>query len=457
MGGTGGPHGSVTDAAAVAAVSDALAPAVPDGAGVVLAVSGGGDSVGMAHLVHAARPDLDARVVHIRHGLRDDAADAEAARIHARALGLEFSVVPVSVDDDGTGPENAARTARLAALDAAAQAAGANFVFTGHTADDNAETMLLNIARGTGLAGLAGIPSLRRLSDTVMLARPVLGLRRAVVRAVAASTRLPIAEDPTNTDPQQRRARARSDLLPLLQSLTGGDSDAVDSLTRLAGHARSDAAALDTIAAQLVVSEVRWWGPVAAMATDALGAVPAAVAQRVVRQVVTLVHPGPPPSRAAVTAVLALSPGQAATLADGIVASLGGSWLAIGPTCDPLPVRRLTGTVLPLPEVGVELRCDGARQAGTLPPWAPATSAATVAVASADLLVRSREPGDRIVTAAGTQTLADAMIDAGVPRIARDLVPVVVDSAGPLWVPGVAVRADTAGDLHLRLASAAGK
>lgn len=464
MGGTGGPRDAVTDAAAVAAVADALAPVVPPGAGVVLAVSGGPDSVGMAHLVLAARPDVRATVVHVRHGLRDDAADATVAQQHARFLQLPFEMVRVNVTPDGTGPENAARTARLDALRAAAGDAGARIVLTGHTADDNAETMLLNIARGAGLGGLAGIPPVRRLGADVLLARPVLDLRRTTVRAVATATGLPVAQDPTNDDPLQRRARARSQLLPLLQSLTGGDADAVEALARLARHARSDTAALDTIATQAAQGIVRTWGPVTAVAASALSQLPDAVADRIVRDMITGVSPGPPPSFAAITAARAVAVGRVATLPGGVVASLGGGWLAVGPPGATLPARRLAASAVSLPEVSLELRCERASDASpdrvqdaALPPWAPAAAPASVASRTSDVVVRARVAGDRIRTAAGTKTVADAMIDAGVPRIARDLVPVVEDDDGLLWVPGVAVRAGAAGDLRLRLARPHGK
>ena len=455
MGRSGDAHQPLMDGAAVAAVAAALA-AVPADSRVVLAVSGGPDSTGMAHLVRAARPDLAALVVHVRHGLRDDEADARAAVEHARALCLPSRVVDTVVTPDGTGPENAARTARWAALVDAATEGGAGFVLTGHTAEDSAETMLLNLARGTGLAGIAGIPPMRQLAPTVLVVRPVLQLRRSVVRDVAAATGLPVAEDPTNDDPDQRRARARSTLLPLLQQLTGGDTDAVVALGRLARHARSDTAALDSLASAQVERSVRRWGAVLTVPRTVLSETAAAVATRIVRMMIAGVSDDTGASEAAVASVLQLADGQAATLPRGVVASAGGGLVAVGLPGAALPRRQMTGPMLALPEIGHSLRRGPAADAGApLPPWAPASAACAVPVGrTAALTVRSRNPGDRIVTAAGTQTVADAMINAGVPRLARDLVPVIADGQGPLWVPGVAVRAGAAGDVHLSLAPA---
>ena len=444
------------DGAAVTAVRTALARVVGERAAVVVAVSGGADSVGMARLVAAARPDLDLRVLHVRHGLRDDVADADAARRCAQQLSLPFSEVAVAVRPDGTGPENAARGARMTAFANAAREAGAAAVCTGHTADDNAETMLLNLARGTGLAGLAGIPAQRSLADGVLLVRPVLELRRAVVRAAAGG--FDTVQDPTNADPEQRRFRARSQLLPLLESLTGQHTDPVVALLRLANHARSDSAALDTIAAVHYDTLVQTWGSVAMLPISALEDVPRAIATRVLRLTIAAAGGGSPPSEAAVEAVLHLRNGQAVTLSGGVMASRGGGRIAVAPAGGSLPERRLDAGGVPLPEIGMALTCDASSASGELPPWAPAASAAFVPLESIDgVVVRARRDGDRIHTAAGTQTVADAMVAAGVPRIARGLVPVVADDDGPLWVPGVAVRAGASGDFRLRLVPATGR
>lgn len=457
MGGTGGSPAGVDHAGAIGAVRNALAPVLPHAATVVLAVSGGRDSVGMALLVAGARPDLRMSVVHVRHGLRDDAADAAAARACAAALRIRAEVIAVEVVADGTGPENAARDARYAALAAAAARAGAGYVLTGHTAEDQAETVLLNLARGAGLGGLAGIPPLRRLAEDLLVVRPVLGLRRAAVRAVAEASGVPVVEDPTNADPQQRRSVARHELLPLLSRLTGGGTDAVDALARLASHARSDAAALDTIATDLATRLVRRWGDVLTLPVDALSELPVAVASRVVRYAADQAG-SPAPSEAAVRAVLALSDGHATTLTGGLVASRGGGLLAFAPTAAEPPERAVRDAAVALPEIGLVLRCDRSEAGGVLPPWAPARAATMVPVAGLDgLVVRARRPGDRIKTAAGTQRVAAAMMSAGVPRIARSRVPVVADDQGVLWVPGVAVRAGAAGPWRLRFEFAAGK
>ena len=450
MGGTGHRDRLTPPPEAVAAVAEAL-HRLPAGERVVLAVSGGPDSVGMAWLVRSARPDLAAAVVHVRHGLRDDAADAQAAIAHARALGLPWRVVSVTVSSTGTGPEDAARQQRLRALAGAAADARATAVLVGHTADDQTETVLLNLARGSGLPGLAGMRAWRQLSGDIAMAWPLLALRRATVRGVAAATGLPVADDPTNTDPAQRRARARHDLLPRLAALTGGGTDPVVALARLARHARRDTQALDEMALHHLTDLERRWGAVRTLPVAGLEALPDALSTRVVR---LLLANTALPSEATVNAVLALRDGQVRPVPGGGHVSRGGGYLAFAASEVVALAERAGEKAVAVPEVGLTLhRTSTQPRNPVLPPWAPARSALCVrSNEDGTLRVRARRPGDRIVTTAGTQKLSDAMAAAHVPRLARDLVPVVEDSDGIVWVPGVAVRAGAGGPACLHFA-----
>ncbi|HEY8338814.1 MAG TPA: tRNA lysidine(34) synthetase TilS, partial [Egibacteraceae bacterium] len=265
----------------VAAVAAALDASVGHGATAVVALSGGPDSSALAHLVAEARPDLRLVVGHVRHGLRDDAADAGAAAAHAAALGLAYHERRVSVRRQGEGLEAAARRARYRALVGIAAEVGADAVLVGHTADDQAETLLLNLARGSGVRGLAGMAPLRRErrgGRSVQVVRPLLRLRRRDVRAFVAGEGLAVVSDPTNADRDQRRARARYDVLPALTGLTGGPGDPVGALTRLADLARDDADALDALADRHARRLLVRWGPVRAVRVDDLAALPRALA-----------------------------------------------------------------------------------------------------------------------------------------------------------------------------------
>lgn len=192
------------------------------GAGAwVVAVSGGSDSVGLLRVVHALAPGLGLSLsaAYLDHGARGEAgkADAEFVEGLARSLDIPF--------DGGrwepTRPshfEADARRARYEWLAGVARARGAGVVAVGHTSDDQAETVLHRVIRGTGVRGLAGIPASRGLGAGVRLVRPLLGVSRREVRDYLAGLGQPYRDDATNADLTRTRARLRHDLLPKLEA-----------------------------------------------------------------------------------------------------------------------------------------------------------------------------------------------------------------------------------------------
>jgi tRNA(Ile)-lysidine synthase len=229
--------------AAVAEVRRAVRTALAASSGPVLvACSGGADSLALAAATafEAPRHDLRAGLVTVDHGLQPGSA-AQAARVAAIGYELGFDPVitlRVSVGIDG-GREAAARTARYAALDATATALS-SCVLLGHTLDDQAETVLLGLGRGSGPRSIAGM----RAEDRHYL-RPLLGVRRATTVAACAALGLEPWHDPHNEDPTFQRVRLRREVLPLLEDvLQGGVAEA---LARTAALVRDDLEALDEI------------------------------------------------------------------------------------------------------------------------------------------------------------------------------------------------------------------
>ena len=212
---------------------------------VLVACSGGADSVALAAALafEAPRAGRPAGAVTVDHGLQDGSAQRAAALAEAlTALGLDpVEVARVRVATAG-GPEAGAREARYAALDEAAARLGAAAVLLGHTLDDQAETVLLGLARGSGARSLAGMPTARG-----RYRRPLLGLDRPTVRAAARESGLAVWEDPHNTDPAYTRSRVRDDALPALEKALG--PGVAQALARTADLLRADADALDTWAA----------------------------------------------------------------------------------------------------------------------------------------------------------------------------------------------------------------
>lgn len=205
----------------------------------VVAVSGGSDSVGLLRLLHASarRLGLELTIAHLNHGVRGDEAraDAEFVAELARSLDLPF-------EEGSWKPERAAhfetdaRRARYAWLTAVASVRGASVVAVGHTSDDQAETILHRILRGTGPRGLAGMPARRRLNDAAWLVRPLLGVGRSDVQSYLKSIGQPYRLDASNVDVSRTRARIRHDLLPkLAQEYNPAIAAALVRLGRLTG------------------------------------------------------------------------------------------------------------------------------------------------------------------------------------------------------------------------------
>jgi tRNA(Ile)-lysidine synthase len=233
------------------AVREALAGVRPESAPAVLvACSGGADSLALATAAGfvASRAGLRAGLVTVDHGLQEGSAErAKAVASWARSAGFDpVEVLSVDVSGRPGGPEAAAREARYEALLAAARRLDAAAVLLGHTRDDQAETVLLALARGAGPRGLAGMPA-RRDVEGVALLRPLLGVSREQTRQACAELGLRPWDDPHNADPAYARSRVRATALPALVAALG--PDVVPNLARTAALVAADTAALDGLAA----------------------------------------------------------------------------------------------------------------------------------------------------------------------------------------------------------------
>lgn len=267
------------------AVRTALAD-LPEGSTVVVAVSGGADSLALAAATafEAAKRGVRATAVTVDHGLQDGSAEvaAETARVAGR-LGLETLVVRVEVDGDG-GPEAAARDARYRALQDAAGDIGARAVLLGHTLDDQAETVLLGLARGSGATSLQGMAPEREDEDGLRWLRPLLGVRRETTCAFCAAAELQPWDDPHNTDDRYTRVRVRRHVLPVLEAQLG--PGIAEALARTAEQLREDAEAFDEMIHETIEDIVEHAEAGISVSVAALTANPAALRNRILRLVV---------------------------------------------------------------------------------------------------------------------------------------------------------------------------
>ncbi|MFI1728583.1 tRNA lysidine(34) synthetase TilS [Streptomyces acidicola] len=247
---------------------------------VLVACSGGADSMALASALAFEAPRLGVRAggVTVDHALQPG-SELRAAEVVLRLceLGLDpVESVAVAVGRDG-GPEAAARDARYTALDAVAERHGAAAVLLGHTRDDQAETVLLGLARGSGIRSLSGMAAVSGAGGRYR--RPFLQIDRQTARKACMVQSLPVWDDPHNTDPAYTRSRLRHEGLPALEKALG--KGVVEALARTAQLSRDDADALDAWARRAEPS-VRDASGVLECAK--LYALPVAVRRRILRR-----------------------------------------------------------------------------------------------------------------------------------------------------------------------------
>ncbi|HVM40994.1 MAG TPA: tRNA lysidine(34) synthetase TilS [Acidimicrobiia bacterium] len=270
----------------------------PDVASAVVGCSGGADSTALLALAAAA--GVETTAVHVDHGLRAGGEiEAAAVAALARRLGAGFDAVTLDVAP-GPNLEARARTARLAALEAARERIGADAVLLGHTLDDQAETVLLGVLRGSAAAGLAGMRPRRG-----RIVRPLLGFRRADTVEVCARLGVAPLDDPMNHDHAFRRVWLRREAIPALEA--GAGRDLAEVLARQADVLGGESDFLDELAdAELAAFGAR---PAGGVLPSDVARLPTPLARRAVRR--WLAGDRLPPSWAGVERVLAVARGEA--------------------------------------------------------------------------------------------------------------------------------------------------
>jgi tRNA(Ile)-lysidine synthase len=268
---------------AIADLRRAVRAQLPENGLVLVGLSGGADSLALAAATafEAPRAGLSAGAVIVDHGMQaGSAGTAETAAGQARGLGLDpVLVIPVTVPDTaGDGPEAAARSARYAAFEQALEGTGAIALLLGHTLDDQAETVLLGLARGSGATSLQGMAAI-----SGPYRRPLLGIRRMQTGQACLDAGLEPWADPQNLDPSYARVRVRQRVLPVLEDELG--PGIAEALARTADTLREDADVLDALVRDLVAG---MRAPVDAgigLSASRLAATPAALRQRIIRAV----------------------------------------------------------------------------------------------------------------------------------------------------------------------------
>jgi tRNA(Ile)-lysidine synthase len=430
---------------------------------VLVAVSGGSDSVALVHILRELADAGELRlagVAHFNHQLRPSADDDErfAAGV-AAALDLVFIAdrgdVAARARRERRSIEVAARTARHEFLQHARLTAGADVVALGHTRDDQAETVLMRLTRGAGLRGLAGM-----YPRNGTLVRPLLGCRRHDLRAWLAERRLTFVDDETNADVGVPRNRVRAELLPLLEARF--NPAIVDALADQAEIARETWGWLDALTADLDAHVVRRSMtadniPVREIDVGALHAAPLALRRALVWRLMSEVAGGRPIAFGHVDAAIRLMDEGGETRVDfpgQRLERIGASVVLTG-RVDGAQGRRLPDEALNLFRFPLSIPGEVALPGTGWSVSAEATSHAVVgngggkdvAIVQRDLCrgslaVRNRRPGDwfRPIGLNGRKKLQDYFVDRKVARKLRDAVPLVVDETDRIvWVAGFGI------------------
>lgn len=388
---------------------------ITDDDGVALACSGGADSIALLHLLVRTSIEIHIAVVHVDHGLRpDSAADAVFVAAEAERLGLPCRVMEVEVA--GTrrvSIEAAARDARYSALESARAELSCRWLATAHTLDDQAETVLLRLMRGGSLGGIAPI------RDAIV--RPLLDVTRDELRLWLRDQRIDWREDPTNADPRLERNWVRSQLLPLLRTRRDGVARV---LARAAETARIDDEALELLAEEHLrraeVDDAGLFFP----ASD----LPRALRTRLART--ALRRCGIDPTCAELEAVERLRAGGRVRCRGVTVQRLQDGLAFVR---EPLPIL---GS-LQLPTDGVVEARDWGVRVRVGPADEPAWMWRSPLAGDARAVLRPRKRGERVRTRSGSRKVQDVLVDAKVPRVFRDLVPVVASGPDALAVVGL--------------------
>lgn len=413
---------------------------LPEGTRVLCAVSGGADSVCMLHFLwsNRSRLGIELAAAHYEHGIRGEESrrDAKFVSDFCRTLGIECIVGHGNVieyaRDNSLGTEEAARILRYAFLEKTASDRGFDRIATAHNADDNAETVIFHLIRGTGLAGLGGIPPVRG-----RIVRPMLDMTREEIEAYLAENGLPHVEDSSNRSDEYSRNLLRHRVMPVFEELNG---KAVQSVFRASELARQD----EDFLIQSAKAFIEKYYEKNSIPVSEFSRLHIAVASRVIRELCPKSL-----SEAHVAAALSMREGTERMLLDlpGIRLRREQGRIYFGEEkYAGLAERELIpGEILRIPEAEIEIKTFFSEYSEEINDLFKTFLFKSESICG-KMFVTQRKSGDRLRPAGRgcTKTLKALFTEAGMTERERDLTPVIRDDRGVLAVVGMGADERTA-------------
>lgn len=420
---------------------------LPDNTPVLVGFSGGADSMALLHMLsrYAKETGAEITAAHVHHGIRGAEADRDEAfcRQATEALGIPLLVhhadVPALAKELGESIETAARIARYEYFDRIMLSHRIPILATAHNANDNLETMLFHLVRGSGLEGLCGIP-LTRLCRGGTLIRPILSMTRQEILAYCEEQGLSYVCDSTNVDTEYTRNKIRQRILPALAEIHPA---AVENAARLAENLRSDQLCLESMAA-LFLEELREGDSLEA---EKVAGAPTAVVYRALLRIYEELTEGASLEYSHLTAMRMLAakavPHSSVTLPHGIEAVIEDRHLILRPIEEPMVISPYEIPLFDEETTISQTNCKiviGPSQSEINIYKKSIQLSIDSATIKGNLFARNRQEGDKILMGGMHKSLKKLMCDKKIPLRLRQRLPIFCDDDGILAVPMIGIR-----------------
>ena len=421
---------------------------LPESSPILVGFSGGADSTALLHLLCAYASFAGAQIyaAHINHGIRGEEADRDEAfcKSVADSLGVKFfslrANVPQIAKESGESVETAARRVRYEYFDRLMRENNINILATAHNADDNLETVLFNIARGTGLGGICGIPDCRPCENGVVV-RPILNMEKKEIVEYCKQNGLDFVTDSTNTDTDYTRNKIRAEIIPVMKQINSG---AVKNAARMSETLRNDSLCLESMAGWFVEELGKGY----AIETEKICGSPASIVNRAIIRLFGEFSGGASLEHTHVAAIRELAsravPHSSVSLPENIDAVIENKKLCFvkksdKPTeCEAFCVTLSEGENR-ISQTNSEIVIGNSQSSKNIYKKSILLSIASDKINGA-LTARSRAGGDRIRMNGMSKSVKKLMCDKKIPVELRSRLPVICDGDGILAIPFIGIR-----------------